>query len=118
MRGVDLEVASRRRRRRPGGLAPLRPTPPRRRLPGIRVGILAGLIVLVVIAYVAFALLRSLPGVTVTPVRKTVVFAGRGPRLVWPSQGQAALMLEGVGMIGSHGSQRPTPIASVAKVMT
>jgi serine-type D-Ala-D-Ala carboxypeptidase (penicillin-binding protein 5/6) len=67
---------------------------------------------------VAFALVRSLPGVTVTPVRKTVVFAGRGPRLVWPSQGQAALMLEGVGMIGSHGSQRPTPIASVAKVMT
>jgi serine-type D-Ala-D-Ala carboxypeptidase (penicillin-binding protein 5/6) len=38
--------------------------------------------------------------------------------LAWPRQGEAAVGVEGVGLLGSHGAGRPTPIASIAKVMT
>lgn len=43
---------------------------------------------------------------------------GAAPRIAWPAGGQAAALVEGVGTFGSHGAQTPTPIASVAKVMT
>ncbi|WP_405620728.1 D-alanyl-D-alanine carboxypeptidase family protein [Streptomyces sp. NBC_01508] len=36
----------------------------------------------------------------------------------WPQQGQAAVTVPGSGSVGTHGAQRPVPIASVAKVMT
>jgi D-alanyl-D-alanine carboxypeptidase (penicillin-binding protein 5/6) len=57
------------------------------------------------------------PAMTVVPVPRASAFGGR-LRLAWPSQGEAAVGLQGVGLVGSHGSRRPTPIASVAKVMT
>ncbi|MEV7547732.1 serine hydrolase [Streptomyces sp. NPDC089915] len=38
--------------------------------------------------------------------------------LPWPTEGQAAAEVEGVGSLGSKGAQRPVPIASVTKVMT
>jgi len=38
--------------------------------------------------------------------------------LAWPSEGQAAVEVEGVGSFGSTGGSNPVPIASVAKVMT
>ncbi|WP_274919599.1 D-alanyl-D-alanine carboxypeptidase family protein [Streptomyces sp. WZ-12] len=38
--------------------------------------------------------------------------------LPWPEQGQAAVQLEGTGMIGTYGEQKPVPTASIAKVMT
>jgi D-alanyl-D-alanine carboxypeptidase (penicillin-binding protein 5/6) len=40
------------------------------------------------------------------------------PDLPWPSQGQAAAEVEGLGSLGSSGTQTPVPIASVTKVMT
>jgi D-alanyl-D-alanine carboxypeptidase (penicillin-binding protein 5/6) len=43
---------------------------------------------------------------------------GRSPRLAWPSEGQAAVEVEGVGSLGTSGGYAPLPIASVAKVMT
>jgi serine-type D-Ala-D-Ala carboxypeptidase (penicillin-binding protein 5/6) len=79
--------------------------------------VLAGLVVLAALAYGVFALLRSVPGTTVIPALRSGVFAGRS-RLAWPSHGEAAVGVEGVGLIGSRGSGRPTPIASIAKVMT
>lgn len=36
----------------------------------------------------------------------------------WPATGQAALQVLGRGSDGSHGDQRPVPIASLAKMMT
>lgn len=78
---------------------------------------MAGLVVLAALAYAAFAVVRSVPAVTVVAVPRSAAFAGR-LRLAWPSQGEAAVGLAGTGLIGSHGSRRPTPIASIAKVMT
>ena len=88
---------------------------PGRRLPW---GVLAGLVVLAALAYVVFALLRSPPSPTVTAVGHPAMFAGGPLKLAWPVQGEAAVGVHGVGLIGAHGSGRPTPIASIAKVMT
>lgn len=36
----------------------------------------------------------------------------------WPSEGQAAIAIDGFGKLGSSGGEQPVPIASLAKVMT
>ncbi len=41
-----------------------------------------------------------------------------GMALPWPEEGQASVMVEGLGDLGSKGTQEPVPIASVTKVMT
>jgi D-alanyl-D-alanine carboxypeptidase (penicillin-binding protein 5/6) len=38
--------------------------------------------------------------------------------LAWPSSGEAAVAVEGVGLLGRAGSNSPQPIASLAKLMT
>ncbi len=43
---------------------------------------------------------------------------GTSPELAWPSEGQAAVEVHGVGGVASSGALTPVPIASVAKVMT
>ncbi|HEY5193085.1 MAG TPA: hypothetical protein VIJ39_04320 [Solirubrobacteraceae bacterium] len=43
---------------------------------------------------------------------------GGAPVLAWPSEGQAAVEVEGLGGLGVSGGSTPVPIASVAKVMT
>jgi D-alanyl-D-alanine carboxypeptidase (penicillin-binding protein 5/6) len=75
------------------------------------------LVVLAAIGYVIFTLVRPLPVALVQVPTSSVV---HGPRLAlaWPAQGTAAVGVRDVGLIGSHGSGRPAPIASVAKVMT
>ncbi|MEU0074676.1 D-alanyl-D-alanine carboxypeptidase [Streptomyces sp. NPDC006332] len=45
-------------------------------------------------------------------------FKGDKADMPWPSAGQAALDVQGIGSFGSSGEQKPVPIASVAKVMT
>ncbi|MGW5779184.1 D-alanyl-D-alanine carboxypeptidase family protein [Streptomyces sp. NPDC003863] len=47
--------------------------------------------------------------------RQAIVDGGAVP---WPEDGQAAVVLEGAGPVGTRGEQRPVPIASLAKVMT
>ena len=96
------------------GLHPAR----RRRLRGVVWVGLAGLVVLAVAGYVVAALVRAEPAATLVAAPLPRVFPGRSPRLAWPGQGQAAVGVLGVGLIGSHDSGRPTPIASIAKVMT
>jgi D-alanyl-D-alanine carboxypeptidase (penicillin-binding protein 5/6) len=76
------------------------------------------LVVLVALAYVVATLLRAVPQATTVAAPISGAFAGRGPVLAWPGQGEAAVGVEGVGLIRTHGSSRPVPIASVAKVMT
>jgi serine-type D-Ala-D-Ala carboxypeptidase (penicillin-binding protein 5/6) len=90
----------------------------RRRLPRLRWGLWAGVVVLAAIAYGAFALVRSVPGTTTMSTTRSSSFPGRPLRLAWPRQGEAAVGVQGVGLIGLHGSARPTAIASIAKVMT
>jgi serine-type D-Ala-D-Ala carboxypeptidase (penicillin-binding protein 5/6) len=80
--------------------------------------VLAGVVVAAALAYVVFALVRSIPLRTVVEVRPVGVFASGRVRLAWPHQGEAAVAVERLGLIGSRGSGRPTPIASIAKVMT
>lgn len=48
----------------------------------------------------------------------SVTFPGPHPQLSWPTQGEAAVDVEGLPSLGSHGPDRPLPIASLAKVMT
>ncbi len=84
----------------------------------MRWGLAAGLLVVAAVAYVVFALVRSLPAMRVVATRPSGTFPGGRPRLGWPRHGEAAVGVEGLGLIGSHGSSRPTAIASVAKVMT
>ena len=55
---------------------------------------------------------------TVSSAMRSSAFTGRLLRLAWPRQDAAALGVQGVGLIGFHGSGRPTRIASIAKVMT
>lgn len=43
---------------------------------------------------------------------------GKPLHLAWPSEGQAAVAVEGLGTLGASGGETPVPIASVAKVMT
>lgn len=47
-----------------------------------------------------------------------VTLPGRAPALAWPSEGQAAVEVEGIASLGASGAQTPAPIASVAKMMT
>jgi D-alanyl-D-alanine carboxypeptidase (penicillin-binding protein 5/6) len=48
----------------------------------------------------------------------SVSFRGPRPKLDWPTHGQAAVEVEGIGGLGTSGPSTPAPIASVAKVMT
>lgn len=99
-------------------LRPVRLADLMRRSGRLRWGLWAGLaVVAAAVAYVVFALVRSAPAMTVTPAARPAAFAGRPPRLAWPGQGEAAVGVLGVGLIGFHGSHRPTPTASLAKVM-
>jgi serine-type D-Ala-D-Ala carboxypeptidase (penicillin-binding protein 5/6) len=48
----------------------------------------------------------------------SIRIAGPVPHLSWPNEGQAAVEVQGIGQLGTHGQQTPVPIASVAKIMT
>ena len=43
---------------------------------------------------------------------------GTAPALPWPAQGAAALVIDGLGPVGSSGGTAPLPMASTAKMMT
>ncbi len=79
---------------------------------------LAGLVVLAAVAFVVVALSRPAPPVKFVTERVPRAFPGRLARLDWPSRGEGAVGVEGVGLLGSRRSARAVPIASVAKVMT
>src|SRR4051812_37569924 len=49
--------------------------------------------------------------------RGTTAAATEGS-LPWPADGQSTVEVEGMGSLGTKGTQKPVPIASVAKVMT
>ncbi len=94
-------------------------TKPKRRLP-LRLALFALVLVAVLAAAVAIrAATESVPALTVKrTVATSVALAGPRPKLAWPSAGEAAIGVEGMGSLGSSGPSQPRPIASLAKIMT
>ncbi|MGX8276387.1 serine hydrolase [Streptomyces sp. PBSH9] len=84
-----------------------------------RVKIWTPLVLLLLIVFAIVQVTRPLPEPSLELTAKpTYTFEGGGTELSWPGQGQSAVMVDGVGSLGSEGAQKPAPIASVAKVMT
>ena len=91
----------------------------RRRGVAPRFLILAAVIFVAAVAWVAAQLLRPVPAMALAASATTVhVLPGVPPHPAWPTQGQAAVGLPGVGLLGTHGGSQPQPIASLAKIMT
>ena len=95
-----------------------RPMTPMRRAVK-RINLWGGLLgfLLAILAFVQ--VLRPLP----TPTLKITTtssfsFPGSTPTLAWPTNGQSAVEVDGLGSLGDSGTETPVPIASVTKVMT
>lgn len=67
--------------------------------------------------YSAYAYSKSLPALT-PQVSFVSPKAGKGISMPWPAYGEAAIGAMGAGVIETHGTQKPLPTASIAKVMT
>ncbi|MFI9462228.1 D-alanyl-D-alanine carboxypeptidase [Streptomyces xiamenensis] len=84
-----------------------------------RVKIWTPLVVLLLVVFSVAQSLRPLPEPTLRlTAAESFTFDGEVPAAPWPSSGQAALDVDGIGSFGTSGDQEPVPIASVAKVMT
>ncbi|WP_244317636.1 D-alanyl-D-alanine carboxypeptidase [Streptomyces bauhiniae] len=84
-----------------------------------RVKIWTPLVILLVVILGVVQAMRPLPQPTLALTAKdSFTFEGGKPDIPWPTDGQAALDVQGIGSFGSSGSGKPVPIASVAKVMT
>lgn len=84
-----------------------------------RVKIWTPLVLLLVVAFCLVQALRPLPTpALVLSAPASYTFAGSQPAIPWPSEGQAALEVQGLGSMGTFGAQKAEPIASVAKIMT
>lgn len=84
-----------------------------------RVKIWTPLVVLLLIIFATVQLLRPLPDPALTlSAEPTYTFEGGELKMPWPTEGQGAVEVEGVGVIGTYGPQQPAPTASVAKAMT
>ncbi|OEJ59430.1 hypothetical protein BGM19_16975 [Streptomyces agglomeratus] len=84
-----------------------------------RVKIWTPLVLLVVIVFTVVQFLRPLPPPTLAlTAEPTYTFEGDALDMPWPEEGQSAVEVQGVGSIGTHGEQKPWPIASVTKAMT
>lgn len=84
--------------------------------------LISGLLVLFLIIAAVVQYMRPIPNPTLRlNLPKTVSTAGKSVHLPWPSssQAQAAVVIPGVGTMGSHGPiTTPMPIGSITKVMT
>jgi D-alanyl-D-alanine carboxypeptidase (penicillin-binding protein 5/6) len=80
-----------------------------------------GTVVVLVLALVVgagFQWFRPLPHPSFRPsVSSPLGLAGKAPVLPWPTQGSAAVAVEGVGSLGQSGSAQPRPIAGLADVL-
>jgi serine-type D-Ala-D-Ala carboxypeptidase (penicillin-binding protein 5/6) len=112
--------SERRRHRGRGGLHASR----RSRRPtsiALRVGLAVVVLIVLGGVYVGVELSRAVPRPALdaaSTLPPTLVVPGTRPRLPWPREGESAVELAGLGLLGSSGPSRPVPIASLAKVMT
>ncbi|MFJ8588445.1 D-alanyl-D-alanine carboxypeptidase family protein [Streptomyces sp. NPDC093595] len=76
-------------------------------------------VVLLLLLCAGAQLVRPLPAPALSPdLPRAYTFPGGPLKMPWPGEGQGAVEVEGVGVIGTYGSGEPAPIASVTKVMT
>nr|WP_202447253.1 D-alanyl-D-alanine carboxypeptidase [Streptomyces sp. SID5468] len=84
-----------------------------------RVKIWTPLVALLVIVFCVVQAVRPLPTpelkLTATP---SYTIQGGPFTPPWPSEGQAAVAVAGLGVVGTYGAQKPAPTASMAKTMT
>jgi D-alanyl-D-alanine carboxypeptidase (penicillin-binding protein 5/6) len=77
------------------------------------------LVVVAAVAAVVVAATEATPALAETRVLPAqLTFPGAPPALAWPSQGESAAGVDGVGTLGTAGPTTPVPVASLAKVMT
>lgn len=77
------------------------------------------LVVVILVVAAVGQYLRPVPDVRlVGAVAKTTRLPGTLPKLPWPATGEAAVAVNGVGMLGSSGGTGEEPIGSLGKVMT
>jgi D-alanyl-D-alanine carboxypeptidase (penicillin-binding protein 5/6) len=70
-------------------------------------------------ALVGYRYTRPLPALALTYTQPESVLPQPGqPQLPWPAKGSAAVAVEGLGIVGMVGDERPRPVASVTKMMT
>ncbi len=77
-----------------------------------------GILLVIVIVLGVVQLVRPVSKPTVAVAVPTLRVKGQRPSLPWPSSGEAAVAVQGIGQMGSYGGNQPVPIGSVAKVMT
>ena len=70
------------------------------------------------LAVAGFQYARPLPVTAATSIVPVAQRIGTAPALPWPAQGAAALVIDGLGPVGSSGGTAPLPMASTAKMMT
>jgi D-alanyl-D-alanine carboxypeptidase (penicillin-binding protein 5/6) len=84
-----------------------------------RLGVLLVVFLAVLLAGWARLSTETLPDLTTTRVlASSAMLPGPPPQPDWPTQGQAAVAVAGLGTLESGGTPTPEPIASVAKIMT
>ncbi|MFB7374367.1 serine hydrolase [Streptomyces sp. NPDC056222] len=84
-----------------------------------RVRIWTPLVILLLIIFAVVQFVRPLPPATLKlTASPTFTFEGGELNMPWPTEGQGAAEVEGVGSLGTYGAQKPAPLASVAKTMT
>ncbi|MFJ8662366.1 D-alanyl-D-alanine carboxypeptidase [Streptomyces sp. NPDC093795] len=84
-----------------------------------RVRIWTPLVLLLLIVFAIVQMVRPLPAPVLTlSAAPTFTFEGGELKMPWPTEGQGAVEVEGVGSMGTYGAQKPAPIASVTKTMT
>ncbi|MFF4659363.1 D-alanyl-D-alanine carboxypeptidase [Streptomyces sp. NPDC001381] len=104
-------------------LAELTNTPPPPPTPlrtlGRRIKIWTPLLILLVIVFAIVQAVRPLPATSLTLTAKdSYTFEGGKASLPWPSEGQGAMDVNGIGTMDSFGEEKPVAIGSVAKAMT
>ncbi len=91
----------------------------KRRFPLRAVIVVLALLVVVAGAIAIRAATVPIPALTVKrTLPASEVLSGAKPKVAWPASGEAAVDVEGFPSLGSSGPATPTPIASLAKVMT
>ncbi|WFB07820.1 D-alanyl-D-alanine carboxypeptidase [Streptomyces sp. LX-29] len=85
-----------------------------------RIKIWTPLVILLAIIFVTVQAMRPLPTPQLEIAKDSAAFTFQGTpfAMPWPEEGQAAAEVQGAGMVGTFGEQKPVPIASVTKVMT
>jgi serine-type D-Ala-D-Ala carboxypeptidase (penicillin-binding protein 5/6) len=74
-------------------------------------------ILIIVVAFVATGFFRGVPPATAVPT--LTASTGQAPAaLPWPAKGEAAIGVQGMGVVAASPTPRPLPIASLVKVMT